>query len=404
MAESINLFDTATYLSGHPHGVYDALRAEAPVYRHGGTEKQPPFWLLTRYADVEAVSRNNKQFTSTRGFRLPTDRKLSLDPAIQTALMRQVLAMDPPDHMKIRKLLNPSFMPAALSLLEQGVQAYIAELMDRLKPGSTVEFVEDVAAVIPIKSICKLLGIPAADEGKIFDWTNRLVGADDPEYAPSLEETNRTYSEVFEYGRWLMEQRRANPANDLMSVVANAEIDGQPIDPAARDGFCILLVAAGNETTRNSLTGAIWALTKHPDARRKLLAQPDLIPGAVEEFLRYVTPVIQMMRTATEDVEVGGQTIKAGERVVMLYGAANHDPAMFTDPHILDPTRENAKKHLAFGIGIHHCLGARLATLQLRAMLAALLHRFPNVEAVSEPTYLASNFVLGMKSLDVKLH
>jgi len=238
----------------------------------------------------------------------------------------------------------------------------------------------------------------------VFDWTNRLVGTDDPEYAPSLDKTNEAYEEVFEYGRWLVEQRRANPTNDLMSVVANAVIDGQPIDGTLRDGFSTILIAAGNETTRNSLSGAIWALTNSPTAKKRLLDQPDLVPDSVDELLRHVTPVIQMLRTALEDIEIGGQAIKAGERVVMLYGAANRDPEVFANPHEIDVTRENAKKHLAFGIGIHHCLGARLATMQIRLILGELLKRFPSIETVGEPKYLASNFVLGIKSMPVKLH
>ncbi len=404
MASTLNMLDPVTFLRGHPHALYDALRTATPVSLHPGTEKQPPFWLLTRYDDIEKVSRNNRQFSSARGARLPTDRKLMLHPDVQAAVARSIIGMDPPEHAAYRKFLNPSFYPTALKLLDEAVHRYIADLVDSFRPGQTIEFVRELAAIVPIKTLCRLLGIPQEDEDKIFRWTNRLVGVDDPEYASSLEETNEAYREVFEYGRWLIEQRRNAPTTDLMSVVANAVVDGSPIEGVVRDGFCTILIAAGNETTRNSLSGSIWELTNHPTERAKLLARPEIIPDAIEEFLRHVTPVIQMMRTALEDVEIGGQQIKAGQRVVMLYGAANHDPAVFQDPHQLDVTRPNAKKHLAFGIGIHYCLGARLATMQLRSILAELLKKFPKIEAVDAPSYMAGNFVLGVKTLPVRLH
>lgn len=403
MAPSINLLDPTTFRKGHPYEAYDDLRAQAPVYLHPGSDKQPPFRVLTRYDDIVAVSRNTTDFSSARGFRLPTDRKLDLAPEVRASLAGTVIAMDPPQHMEYRKLLNPAFMPSALRALEDALETHADSLMASLSRGATVEFVENVAAVIPIKAICRILGIPAADESKIFDWTNKLVGTDDPEYSPSLDETNRAYQEVFAYGRWLMDKRRAEPRDDLMSVVARATIQGQPIDGALRDGFCMFLIAAGNETTRNSLAGAIWALTNSPQVRDMLAGRLELIPDSIEELVRHVTPVIQMMRTALRDVEIGGTRIAAGERVVMLYGAANRDPAVFANPHALDPLRDNAKKHLAFGIGIHHCLGARPAAIQLKSMLSRLLVKFPRIAAVDEPTYIGSNFVLGFKKLMVKL-
>ncbi|MBL8630395.1 MAG: cytochrome P450 [Rhodospirillaceae bacterium] len=404
MAASINLLDPLTFCSGHPHAVYDALRAEAPVYFHPGSDKQPSFWVLTRYDDVVAVSRNNTQFSSARGFRLPTDRKLDLAPEVRASLANTILALDPPKHMDFRKLLNPSFMPSALKNLEQALEIHTDELIGSLCAGETIEFVENVAAIIPIKAICRILGVPQEDEDKVFEWTNRLVGTDDPEYSPTLEQTNAAFQEVFSYSRWLLQKRKADPQNDLLTTVACAEIDGKSIDDATRDGFCMTLLAAGNETTRNSLTGSIWALTNNRDARSYLNSFPEKLPETVDEFVRHITPVIQMMRTALEDVVVGGQVIKAGERVVMLYGAANRDPAVFSNPHQLDLTRENAKKHLAFGIGIHHCLGAKPAAMQIRSILSRLLQRFPNIEAVEEPIYMGSNFVMGFKKLKVKLH
>jgi cytochrome P450 len=210
--------------------------------------------------------------------------------------------------------------------------------------------------------------------------------------------------EVFQYGREQIESRRKEPRDDLLSLVASITKNGTPLEGAERDAMFTLLLAAGNETTRNSLTGSILALTKFPDQREELASDLSLMDNAIEELLRYVTPVIHMMRIAREDVEIGSEVIREGQRVTLLYGAGNHDPELFEDPHALRLNRENARKHIAFGVGIHHCLGARLARIQLKALLTALLTKFPNVQAVSEPEYLQSNFVSAVKRVQVRLH
>ena len=251
--------------------------------------------------------------------------------------------------------------------------------------------------------ISGVLGVPPEDEARVFHLTNAVFGTDDPDYAPTPEEANRRYQEVIDYAGWMIARREREPRDDLTSVFAHATIDGKPIDPIEKKSFFTNMLAAGNETTRSSLAGAIWGLAQFPGERERLIADPGLIPGAIKELLRWFSPVIHMARTATADTMVGDTAIGVGERVVLLYGAGNHDPAVFDDPHRLDVTRANAGKHLTFGFGIHHCLGAQLATMQLRLLIAAFLLRFPRYQLCGRPVFLASNFVQAMKSLPMRL-
>lgn len=402
-APTLDLFDNATFAMGHPHAAYDAVRTTTPVLRHPGTTLQPAFWALTRHADIHAVSLNAEQFSSTRGFRLPTDNRASMDPAIGRILGRFMLAMDRPEHDDYRMIVSSRFTPAALKGMEQSINETIAALMDGLVGRTTADFVHDIAADVPIKTICRIFGLSGADETKVLELTNTIFGTDDPDYAPTVEEASRNYMAIFDYADWLLDQRRKNPTDDLLSVIAHAEINGVAISRDDQRSFVSNLLAAGNETTRTSLTGAILALAEHPDQRALLIAQPELLPGAMNELLRYVSPVFQMMRTARKDLEIDGHSIREGERVVLLYGAGNHDPAVFEDPHRLDIRRENAAKHLTFGVGVHHCLGSRLATLQLRAILSEFLRRFPNYEIAGPCAYVQNNFVAAIKSLPVRL-
>jgi len=402
--DSFDLEKAATFANGHPFATYDRLRTEDPVRRHESRDGRQPYWTLVRHADVEAVSRDNVRFTSTQGFRIFEEGGIALlTPRIREAVTSTMMTMDPPRHGEVRRPLQSSFLPSALRRLEASVDRFVAEMVSRLPDGGEIEFVADVAAMVPIRTLCLMLGIPDEDVGKVFDWTNRLVGTSDPDYAQSQESSAEVFEEVFDYGLSLFEKRMAAPEDDLLTIVAHMTADGAPLRDAVKRGLFTLLLAAGNETTRNSLSGSIVGLSRFPDERRKLAEHPERIAGAVPELLRYVTPVIQMMRVALVDVEIGAATIPAGDRVALLYGAANADPAIFADPRRLDVERANAARHLSFGIGIHHCLGARVAAMQLEALLTALLARFPDMEIAGEPDYLQSNFVCGIKRLPVSL-
>jgi cytochrome P450 len=398
-----DLLDPKTFLNGHPHAAYDLIRDSEPVLRHPGSESQPPFWVLTRHADIHAVSVDGERFTSTAGFRVTTDRRAGMDPEIARVLSRFMLAMDRPEHDVYRGLVSGKFTPAALKALEPRINRNVTTLMEGLEGRSAVEFVSEVAARVPIQTVCAIFGLPAEHEEAVFELTNSVFGTDDPEFAASPEVANRNYLAIFDYAMSMIDARRREPQDDLLTHLANASIDGEPLGETELKSYFSNMLAAGNETTRTTLAGAVWALSRFDDERRRLVADPELMGPALNELLRFVSPVIQMARTAKADVEIGGRRIAKGERVVMLYGAGNHDPAVFSDPHRLDLSRENASRHLTFGVGVHHCLGSRLAMMQLRAILGQFLQRFPRFRVVAPPVYLVSNFVGAMKTMKVSL-
>ncbi len=402
-AAPFDMLDISTFRDGHPHAAYDAIRAETPVFRHEGSGLQPPFWALLGYEDIRTISQDEENFTSTRGFKVPTDNRARMDPEIARTLSRFMLAMDNPEHLAFRKIVGDFFLPSALKALETRIAGTIERLMDSLDGRDEVEFVSEVGAKVPIQTICALIGLPESEEDKVFDFTNAVFLTDDPDHAPTLEVANARYLAIFDYARKVLADKRANPGDDVLTRIAFAEIDGRPIDEIEQVSFFSNLLAAGNETTRTTLASCMVAMGRSPDQKRRLLDDPGLIAGAIPEFLRWVSPVYHMARVAKRDVTIGGCRIAEGERVALLYGAGNHDPAMFADPHRLDIDRANASRHLAFGWGIHHCLGSRLAVLQLRLLLQALLTRFPDHQVIGEPGYIASNFVAAIKHLKVRL-
>lgn len=399
----LDVLDASQFDAGHPWALYDRMRATMPVARHPGSGGQPPYWMLTRHADIEAVSRDRAHFTSTKGFRLQTPMRSSIAPRVTQALARTAIAMDPPDQTQQRVVINPHFMPSAIARLEDRLRAWIVEMVDGLDAARDVDFVSAIGAVVPIKAICLVLGLPDGYEDKVFEWSNAVLGSDDPEYAETIDATAHAYDEMFALADRLVEQRLVEPRDDLMTAIANAEFDGAPMPRSMQQALVSILITAGNETTRNSLSGALIALARNPDARARLAADPALIDKNINEIFRYVSPVYQMMRTATADVEVGGQLIREGERVVMLYGAGNRDPEMFENPHELMLGRANASRQLTFGIGIHMCAGMRLAMLEVRLMLAEILRRYPEYRLTGEPRIMRGNLVWGVKELPLCL-
>ncbi|MGH6650733.1 MAG: cytochrome P450 [Sphingopyxis sp.] len=398
-----NLLDVETFRHGHPHAAYDELRATAPVYRHPGSDKQDPFWVLTRYDDIRAVSLDGENFTSAAGFRVPTDNRGAMDSEIGRTLSRFMLAMDNPEHQGFRSLVSSAFLPSSLAKVEPRVRAAVDRLIDSLDGRDAVEFVTEVGAIVPIQTICAIMGVPPEDEWRVFEFTNAVFGTDDPAFAPSVDVANARYLAIFDYGLSLLDERRRAPQDDMLTVIANGTVDGRPLDETEQKSFFSNMIAAGNETTRSSLAGALWALSLFPDQRRLLVENPERTGAAVQELLRWFSPVFQMARTAKKDVMVGGTMVRAGERVAMLYGAGNHDPAVFADPHRLDFDRPNANRHVTFGYGVHHCLGSRLATMQLGLILEAFLRRYPDYQVIGEPDYILSNFVGAMKALPIGL-
>jgi cytochrome P450 len=304
------------------------------------------------------------------------------------------------------------FRAGYVAELRKKVDVYVNKLIDDLAAkGSPVDFVETFSAELPLFTLCEILGVPEADRPKLVHWMHFLEMS---QYQAQQEGLGNVTPEqimafmneiqaMFEYGRAQLEECRKNPRNDLLSAIANVEIDGAPLSPEFLDGSWLLIVFAGNDTTRNSLSGTMNLLTNHPEQRAKLIADDSLFPNFVNEAIRMVSPVTYMRRTATQETELGGQKIAEGEKIVMYYAAANRDPGKFEDPHAFDITRANAKEHLSFGQGPHVCLGQKVANMQLHSAYQNILARYPNIRATGDTELAPNNFVHAISKLMVDL-
>jgi cytochrome P450 len=393
----IDLNDLDLFASGDLHAVWRRLRQEAPVFWSEGTAVYPGFWSITKYADIVAISRDPAAFSSAGGILLTTD------PATAHTLGKSMITMDPPRHVRLRRLVSRGFAPRRLEAQEPQIRALAAEILDGVAGRGRCDFVVDVAARLPLAVICGMMGVPRADWQLIFDLTNRVLGPDDAEYQTAAGDraaTRRTAAiEMTDYFERLIAERRRAPGADLVSLLI--EEDAEPLSDEELVHFCRLLIQAGNETTRHAISAGMLALIEHPDQRALLLAQPALLPSAVEEILRWTSPVLHMTRTATRDTELRGQPIRAGERVVLWYPSANRDEEVFPNGDRFD-VRRQSNEHVAFGLAEHFCLGAGLARLELRVMFEELLRRLPAMELDGPPERLRSNFLGGYKHMPVR--
>ena len=394
-----------TFIDGQPFELFERLRKEAPVYWHEESlDFEPGFWALTKHEDIIKVSKDPMTFSSAVGGHLMSmgDPEV-VDPAAVAAIVGNMIGMDPPDHQIYRKMVAPSFTPKAIRSLENDMRLKIRELLENVEDKGEFNFVTEISEQLPLWVLCEMMGIPESDRPKIRDLVNNLTDASIQQDPNNSFQIWVNYMELFKMGRDMIEERRKNPTDDLMSVVANTKIEGGELPPELLDGFFLLMVIAGNETTRNTLTGGLMALTENPEEREKLLKDPSLIANATDEMLRWVTSVIYFRRTATRDTNIRGQDIKAGDKVIMWYGSANRDEEIFSEGDLFRVDRENAKKHLAFGAGEHLCLGNRLGHMQIRILFEELLERFPNIHSVAEPVRIPSNFLAGISELKVRL-
>ncbi len=394
-----------TFINGQPFDIFKRLREEAPIYWHEESlDFEPGFWALTKHEDIVRVSKDPMTFSSAVGGHLMTmgDPEV-VDPSAVAAIIGNMIGMDPPDHQIYRKMVAPSFTPKAIRTLEGDMRLKIRELLENVEDKGEFNFVTEISEQLPLWVLCEMMGIPESERPKIRDLVNNLTDASIQQDPNNAFQIWVNYMELFKMGRDMIEERRKNPTDDLMSVVANTKIEGGELPPELLDGFFLLMVIAGNETTRNTLTGGLMALTDNPEEREKLLKDPALISNATDEMLRWVTSVIYFRRTATKDTNVRGQDIKAGDKVVMWYGSANRDEDIFKDGHLFKVDRENAKKHLAFGAGEHLCLGNRLGHMQIRVLFEELLDRFPNIHSTSDPVRIPSNFLAGISELKVRI-
>ena len=394
-----------TFINGQPFDIFKRLREEAPIYWHEESlDFEPGFWALTKHEDIVRVSKDPMTFSSAVGGHLMTmgDPEV-VDPSAVAAIIGNMIGMDPPDHQIYRKMVAPSFTPKAIRTLEGDMRLKIRELLENVEDKGEFNFVTEISEQLPLWVLCEMMGIPESERPKIRDLVNNLTDASIQQDPNNAFQIWVNYMELFKMGRDMIEERRKNPTDDLMSVVANTKIEGGELPPELLDGFFLLMVIAGNETTRNTLTGGLMALTDNPEEREKLLKDPSLISNATDEMLRWVTSVIYFRRTATKDTNIRGQDIKAGDKVVMWYGSANRDEDIFKDGHLFRVDRENAKKHLAFGAGEHLCLGNRLGHMQIRILFEELLDRFPNIHSTSDPVRIPSNFLAGISELKVRI-
>ena len=394
-----------TFINGQPFDIFKRLREEAPIYWHEESlDFEPGFWALTKHEDIVRVSKDPMTFSSAVGGHLMTmgDPEV-VDPSAVAAIIGNMIGMDPPDHQIYRKMVAPSFTPKAIRTLEGDMRLKIRELLENVEDKGEFNFVTEISEQLPLWVLCEMMGIPESERPKIRDLVNNLTDASIQQDPNNAFQIWVNYMELFKMGRDMIEERRKNPTDDLMSVVANTKIEGGELPPELLDGFFLLMVIAGNETTRNTLTGGLMALTDNPEEREKLLKDPALISNATDEMLRWVTSVIYFRRTATKDTNIRGQDIKAGDKVVMWYGSANRDEDIFKDGHLFRVDRDNAKKHLAFGAGEHLCLGNRLGHMQIRILFEELLDRFPNIHSTSDPVRIPSNFLAGISELKVRI-
>jgi cholest-4-en-3-one 26-monooxygenase len=394
--EDVDLLDPDVFVQGVPHDMFALLRREAPVFRHPG---DPPFWAVTRHRDIVAVSRHFATFSSYRRSALINEMD---DTGLeQNRLM--MLNMDPPRHTKLRALVNKGFTPRMTALLTERVRGLCAEIVDAVVERGEFDFVAQVAAELPLQVIAEMLGVPREERRQIYEWSNTMIAGNDPELQSSPEQAQEAATQMFLYANELALKRRDGLRDDLVGVLMRAEIDGEQLTEMEFDMFFLLLAVAGNETTRNLVSGGMLALIEHPDQRRRLQADPSLMDTAVEEMLRWVTPVMLFRRTATRDTGIAGQRVAEGDKVVVYYSSANRDEAVFDDPDAFDVGR-TPNDHLTFGGGgPHFCLGANLARLEIRLIFEELLRRAPDVELTGPVRRLRSNFINGVKEMPVRL-
>ena len=377
------------FYAGDPYPAYRELRASAPVCWNDVTE----FWALLRYEDIRYVSTNPDKFSSTKGITIP-------DPVMPNPVqVGNLIFTDPPRHRQLRKLINTGFTRRQVAILEPKVREIVHGVLDDVQSGSTHEFAEELAAPLPTRMIAELLGAPPDDWGKFRTWSDACTGTADPEIEL---DSFAAIGELFEYFQQLIAARRAEPRNDMISVLSTAEVDGAKLTDEDLLNFAFLLLVAGNETTRNLVALGTLALIEHPDECDQLVEDPALIPGAVEEMLRWCSPVTHMARAATADIEIRGQRIREGDMVVMLYGSANRDEEIFgSDAEEFKVTR-HPNPHIAFGCGEHSCIGAQLARLEARVFFEVLLGRHPKLELVGDVDRMRATMVPGVKRMPVR--
>lgn len=389
----IDVVDPDVYRAGGiPHGRFRWLRAHAPVYRHTG---EPAFWAVTRHADVVHVSRHPELFSVHRRgamFLEYGDEEL----ALQRSMM---MNMDPPQHTRTRSFVNRCFTPRVIDRLAERLRRRCRELVDQAGEQGEGDFVAQIAAPFPARVLCELMGVPETDQERICHWSDRLTGFDDA--GASVQDAQTAAAEMYAYLDGLLAQRRADPRDDLVSRLLVPDEEGNSLTAEECTLLLLQIAVAGNETTRNAAAGGMLALLAHPGQQGRLREDRGLLPAAVEEIIRWTSPLNLFRRTATRDTELGGQQIEEGDKVVVFYSSANFDEEVFDHPEVFDVGRR-VNPHVGFGGGgAHFCLGSHLARLELMVLFATILDRLPGLALAGEVTRVRSNFVNGIKTMPV---
>ncbi len=384
---------------GYPHEAWRWLRANEPVARCE-VEGYPGFWTITKHADIVKLSKAPHRYVNAPIMAIFPKAQFEAE----SFPFRHLINMDPPEHRDYRKVVSGYFTPRALEALRPKVEQAVGETVERLRGRDACDFVHEVSAVMPLVVIADMLGIPESDRERFFHWSNQIIASADEEYQDVSDTTataETAVRDLFAYFRAMCEERRKHARDDLTSVIARAEIDGAPIPDLELVSYLALMIVAGNETTRNAASGGLVALIEHPDELAKLRADPALLDSAVEEILRWTSPVVQMARTPLADFELRGAKIRAGEPMCLFYASANRDEEVWRDPFAFRVER-GRNPHLAFGIGEHICLGAHLARLELRALFGALLREVDEIALDGPIARQRSSFVGGIKHLPVR--
>lgn len=368
------------------------------------TDDHLPFWALAKHADILEVERQHTLFINEpRAILMNAEAEAALK--VSGMAVRSLVQMDEPDHRKFRDLTRDWFMPQNLAKVEKRVEDLAAEFIDKLlATGGECDFVNDIAVWYPLRVIMMILGVPEKDEALMLKLTQELFGADDPDMqrqGVTEDERMQSLMEFFAYFTAITAQRRASPTDDVATVIANAQIDGQPISDIDAMSYYLIIATAGHDTTSSSTAGGLLALLQNPKQMEKLRANPKFLPSAVDEAIRWVSPVKHFMRTATEDYVLSGQKIKAGESVMMMYASANRDEDVFDAPFEFRVDRR-PNRHLAFGNGAHHCLGHLLAKMEMKALYKQLLEKTSDIQLAGDPAWVQSTFVSGLKTLPIR--
>ena len=408
--DAINLSDIGFWTGPRDfrESAFATLRQASPVHFFPEVELEhfpagPGYWAITKHADIWHVSRNPDLFCSGKGFNI-TDL-----PAQLSEFYGSMIAMDDPKHVRLRTIVSKAFTPKEIGRVEHFVRERATSIVDRVlerHAGDEFDFVDAIAAPFPLEIICQMMGIPPEDERRILEWSNVILGAGDPDFGGTFENLMNVSLEIFAYAQAHGEARLQSPTDDLTSVMMHATVDGDRMTPQEFGSFFILLVVAGNETTRNAISHGMLALTEHPDQRQDWFGDFEAkSKSAVEEIVRWATPVINFRRTATRDTEIRGTKIAEGDKVVMWYNSGNRDDDVYADPYRFDINRAVNPAQIGFGAGgPHFCLGANLARREIAVMFDEIRRRLPNLRVTGEPAYLQSNFINGIKRMPCRIN